>query len=280
VVVLGVVACVCLGFSAMAWKNGGVQGSMAKPAGRISTKISAAKAFASAAKAEGTVATRASKSDKLGGDSPVVSRRDVAVGVPVGAGLAAVAGKAKAEEGSGGVFNVEFEVQLTADKTDKFVIEVHPEWAPLGAEQFKKLVTDGFYNDCRFFRVVEGFVVQWGINGDPDVNKKYKKPIQDDPVKTSNKRGTLTFATSGKNSRTTQLFINFGDNTFLDRLGFSPIGKVAGDGMKVVDSIYDRYGEGAPNGSGPDQGRIQRSGNAYLEKNYPKLSYIKTAKVA
>uniref|UniRef100_A0A7S3YYN4 Peptidyl-prolyl cis-trans isomerase n=1 Tax=Lotharella globosa TaxID=91324 RepID=A0A7S3YYN4_9EUKA len=172
------------------------------------------------------------------------------------------------------------QVQLTADKTDKFVIEVHPEWAPLGAEQFKKLVTDGFYNDCRFFRVVEGFVVQWGINGDPDVNKKYKKPIQDDPVKTSNKRGTLTFATSGKNSRTTQLFINFGDNTFLDRLGFSPIGKVAGDGMKVVDSIYDRYGEGAPNGSGPDQGRIQRSGNAYLEKNYPKLSYIKTAKVA
>lgn len=161
----------------------------------------------------------------------------------------------------------------------EFVVEVHPEWAPKGASRFKELVEAKFYDDVRFFRVLDGFMAQFGMNGDPKVNSEWKnKTIPDDPVKQSNTRGMVTFATSGPNSRTTQLFINFGDNSFLDSQGFAPFAKVV-DGMDVVDKLYDGYGEGAPGGSGPSQGEIAAKGNGYLNAKFPKLDYIKTARI-
>ena len=161
-----------------------------------------------------------------------------------------------------------------------FVIEVKRAWAPFGADRFYNLVKNGYYDNCRFFRVISNFMVQFGISGDPQLNSVWRMArIQDDPVKQSNKRGYVTFATAGPNSRTTQVFINFSDdNSRLDESGFSPFGKVV-EGMKVVDSIYSGYGEGAPRGSGPDQGRIQMEGNAYLEKSFPKLDYVKSAAI-
>jgi cyclophilin family peptidyl-prolyl cis-trans isomerase len=161
-----------------------------------------------------------------------------------------------------------------------FVIEVHRDWAPQGADRFYNLVKNGFFDNARFFRVIEGFMVQFGINGDPKIAAVWRDAdIKDDPVKQSNERGTITFATAGPNTRTTQVFINFGDNAPLDGQGFSPFGKVV-SGMEVVDSLYGGYGEGAPNGNGPDQGRIQSQGNAYLEQDFPKLDFIKTATIA
>ena len=156
---------------------------------------------------------------------------------------------------------------------------MHPEWAPLGAARFKELVEKGFFADCRFFRVLDGFVAQFGINGDPDVQKEWRnKNLKDDPVLATNKRGRLVFATGGPNTRTTQMFINYKDNTFLDRSGFSPIAEVT-SGMDVVDALYKDYGEGAPSGRGPNQGGIQSKGNAYLKESFPKLSYIKSCKL-
>jgi peptidyl-prolyl cis-trans isomerase A (cyclophilin A) len=161
-----------------------------------------------------------------------------------------------------------------------FVVEVHRDWAPRGADRFYNLVKNGFYDNARFFRVIEGFMVQFGINGDPSVAAAWRDAdIKDDPVKQSNGRGTITFATAGPNTRTTQVFINFGDNAGLDGQGFSPFGKVV-SGMEVVDQLYGGYGEGAPNGNGPDQGRIQSQGNAYLEQDFPKLDFIKSATIA
>jgi peptidyl-prolyl cis-trans isomerase A (cyclophilin A) len=161
-----------------------------------------------------------------------------------------------------------------------FVIEVHRDWAPQGADRFYNLVKNGFFDNARFFRVIEGFMVQFGINGDPKIAAVWRDAdIKDDPVKQSNERGTITFATAGPNTRTTQVFINFADNAALDGQGFSPFGKVV-SGMEVVDSLYGGYGEGAPNGNGPDQGRIQSQGNAYLEQDFPKLDFIKTATIA
>jgi peptidyl-prolyl cis-trans isomerase A (cyclophilin A) len=161
-----------------------------------------------------------------------------------------------------------------------FVVEVHRDWAPRGADRFYNLVKNGFYDNARFFRVIEGFMVQFGINGDPSVAAAWHDAdIKDDPVKQSNGRGTITFATAGPNTRTTQVFINFGDNAGLDGQGFSPFGKVV-SGMEVVDQLYGGYGEGAPNGNGPDQGRIQSQGNAYLEQDFPKLDFIKSATIA
>jgi peptidyl-prolyl cis-trans isomerase A (cyclophilin A) len=160
-----------------------------------------------------------------------------------------------------------------------FVIEVHRDWAPNGADRFYNLVKNGFYNDARFFRVLDGFMAQFGINGNPELSAVWRDAnIKDDPVKQSNTRGTVTFATAGPNTRTTQVFINFGDNAGLDGQGFSPFGKVV-SGMDVVDSLYSGYGEGAPNGEGPDQGRLQAYGNAYLQKSFPKLDYVKTATI-
>jgi peptidyl-prolyl cis-trans isomerase A (cyclophilin A) len=160
-----------------------------------------------------------------------------------------------------------------------FVIEVHRDWAPNGADRFYNLVKNGFYNDVRFFRVLEGFMAQFGINGNPSISAVWRDAnIKDDPVKQSNTRGMITFATAGPNTRTTQVFINFGDNAGLDRQGFSPFGKVV-SGMDVVDSLYGGYGEGAPRGDGPDQGQVQAQGNAYLAQAYPKLDYVKTATI-
>lgn len=156
------------------------------------------------------------------------------------------------------------------------VIEVKREMSPNGADRFYNLVKNGYFDGVKFFRVVPNFVVQFGIHGDPSIAQKWlRSNIQDDPVKDSNKRGTLTFAmSSAPNSRSVQLFINLKDNTFLDGKGFAPFGKVT-TGMDVVDKLYDGYGEGLTQ----LQGRIADEGNAFLEKNYPNLDSIKKATI-
>ena len=161
-----------------------------------------------------------------------------------------------------------------------FVVTVHRAWAPLGADRFYNLVKNGFYDECRFFRVLDGFMAQIGMNGDPAVQRAWQTArLQDDPVKESNKRGYVTFAHAGANSRTTQFFINFKDNAeSLDKQGFPPIGTVT-TGMDVVDKLYSGYGEGAPRGQGPAQGSIATEGNAYLTKSFPKLDYVKKATI-
>jgi peptidyl-prolyl cis-trans isomerase A (cyclophilin A) len=155
-----------------------------------------------------------------------------------------------------------------------FVIEVHADWAPRAADRFYNLVKNGYYDGCRFFRVVPGFVVQFGINGDPVIQRNWTDAtIPDDRVTQGNTRGFVTFAKSSEpNSRTTQLFIDFADNSRLNRQGFAPFGKVT-MGMEVVDKIFSGYGEK------PDQDRIEKEGNAYLTKNCPKLDYIKKATI-
>lgn len=157
-----------------------------------------------------------------------------------------------------------------------FVIEVHRDWAPNEADRFYNLVKNGFYDDCRFFRVVPGFMVQFGMNGNPAIQKIWQNTnMKDDPVKQSNKRGYVSFAQTGApNSRSTQLFVNFADNTSLDHTGqgFAPFGQVV-SGMNVVDKITAQYGER------PDQGEIVNKGNAYLNASFPKLDYIKKATI-
>ena len=161
-----------------------------------------------------------------------------------------------------------------------FVVEVTRAWAPNGADRFYNLVKNGFFDNVRFFRVIGGFMAQFGIHGDPRISAAWRNArIPDDPVKQSNKRGYLTFATAGPGTRTTQVFINLVDNGTLDAQGFAPFGRVV-SGMKVVDKLYDGYGEGAPRGRGPDQSRVQMEGNAYLEKTFPKLDSIKTTSIA
>src|SRR5437016_2220772 len=155
-----------------------------------------------------------------------------------------------------------------------FVMEVHRDWAPLGADRFYNLVKNGFYDDTRFFRVVPNFMVQFGINGDPAIASSWQNAnLKDDPGgKQSNKKGYVTFATRGKDTRTTQVFINFKDNGFLDAQGFTPFGEVT-SGMDVVEKITDQYGEK------PNQGSIQQQGNAYLKAQFPKLDYVKKATI-
>lgn len=170
-----------------------------------------------------------------------------------------------------------YTVELDTTK-GAIVIEVRRDWAPNGADRFYELVQNGYFTDVAFFRVVGGFMAQAGISGDPAVNAVWReKRIPDDPVKASNMRGTVTFATSGPDSRTTQFFINFSDNSRLDGMGFAPIGKVKD--MAPVDALYDGYGEGAPSGRGPSQGQMQTQGNAYLKASFPKLDYIKSARI-
>ena len=160
-----------------------------------------------------------------------------------------------------------------------FVVEVTRAWAPRGADRFYNLVRAGYYDDVAFFRVIEGFMVQFGINGDPAVNAVWREArIPDDPVTQSNRRGMLTYAMAGPDTRTTQLFINFRNNESLDAQGFAPFGRVV-EGLPVVDSLYSGYGEGAPRGMGPDQGRAQGEGNAYLRGSFPRLDFVKTARV-
>jgi len=171
-----------------------------------------------------------------------------------------------------------FKVQFDTTK-GKFTIEVTRSLSPNGADRFYNLVRSGYFKDVAFFRVVPGFMCQFGIHGDPAISAKWRAAnIADDPVKGSNTRGTITFATAGPNTRTTQLFINFRDNTGLDGQGFSPFGKVT-EGMDVVDKINSEYGDGAPYGNGPAQGRIQMEGNTYLKKDFPNLDYIKSATI-
>ena len=215
-------------------------------------------------------------------DSDAISRRDATVKM-VATAVAAVGSfspiKADAEEeGSNAGRLIEFTVNnLDGEegKTGSFTIQTHPAWAPVGSERFEALAENSFFEGCRVFRVLPGFVAQFGINGNPEVQAKWRSQnLRDDQVKVSNKRGTVVFATAGPNTRTTQLFINLGDrNSFLDNQGFSPFGEVV-SGMDVVERFYAGYGEGAPSGKGPNQGLIQAKGNSYLESSYPKLSYF------
>tara|TARA_B100000945_G_C20421606_1_gene618322 strand:- start:1376 stop:2014 length:639 start_codon:yes stop_codon:yes gene_type:complete len=166
-----------------------------------------------------------------------------------------------------------FKVIFELSNDGEVEIEVARKLAPLGVDHFYKLVKSGFYNECRFFRVVPDFVVQFGINGDPELQKKWKDaPIKDDPVLFSNRKGTICFATAGENTRTSQLFINLKDNMNLDGLGFAAFGRV-NKGMKFVEAINAEYGQT------PNQGFIQEQGNEYLKKEFPKMDYIKKAYV-
>ncbi|MEZ4240240.1 MAG: peptidylprolyl isomerase [Myxococcota bacterium] len=173
----------------------------------------------------------------------------------------------------------EYKVKFETTKGD-FTVLVHKDWAPNGADRFYNLVKAGFYDQAKFFRAIDGFMVQFGISPYPAVSEKWRAAqIDDDPVKQSNTRGKITFATAGPNSRTTQVFINYvDDNSKLDAMGFAPFGEIV-EGMDVVDSLYKGYGEGAPRGRGPDQSRIQARGNTYLDKQFPELDGIKSASI-
>jgi peptidyl-prolyl cis-trans isomerase A (cyclophilin A) len=180
-----------------------------------------------------------------------------------------------AQKGPSEIVELQFEnLQGNPEESGRVRIELFPEWAPKGVTRFQELTRAGFWDECRIFRVLPGFIVQFGLNGFPAVNQQVT-PIDDDPVVTSNVRGTVAFATAGPNTRTSQLFINTNEkgNNFLDKQGFSPIGRVV-EGMDVVDAAYAGYGEGAPSGKGPNQGLIQLRGNSYLKENYSKLTYI------
>jgi peptidyl-prolyl cis-trans isomerase A (cyclophilin A) len=166
----------------------------------------------------------------------------------------------------------DFKVKFTTTAGD-FTVEVHRDWAPLGADRFYNLVRDGYFTNVAFFRVVPGFVVQFGLSADPALNKVWNTAtIKDDPVAQSNKRGSLVFATAGPNTRTTQLFINYVDNPSLDGRGFAPFGTVV-EGMDVVDKIFPGYGQS------PIQDQITSQGDAYLKANFPKIDKIKLARI-
>jgi peptidyl-prolyl cis-trans isomerase A (cyclophilin A) len=176
--------------------------------------------------------------------------------------------KQAAPPGSPPVYRVRFDTSK-----GPFVVEVHRDWAPRGADRFYELVKAGFYNDARFFRVVPNFVVQFGLAADPAMTKQWDKSLDDDPVGHTNSRGTITFATAGKNSRTSQVFINLYSNQRLDDKGFAAFGQVVEGMDTVVDKLNSKYGEQ------PDQDAITRDGNRYLKSNFPRLDYIKTATV-
>lgn len=171
-----------------------------------------------------------------------------------------------------------FEVTFSTSRGD-VLVRVHRAWAPRGADRLYALVASGFYDDTRFFRVLDGFMAQFGASGDPEVARRWAdSAILDDSVARSNARGMLTFAAAGPNTRTTQLFINTADNARLDAMGFAPVGEVL-SGMAAVDSLHSGYGEGPPYGTGPDQGRIAAQGNAYLDRQFPNLDRITQARV-
>jgi peptidyl-prolyl cis-trans isomerase A (cyclophilin A) len=172
----------------------------------------------------------------------------------------------------------EFKARFSTTKGD-FVITVHRDWSPQGADRFYNLVKIGYYDNVAFFRAIKGFMVQFGIHGSPEVATKWRPAtIKDDPQVQSNKKGYVTFAKGGPNSRTTQVFINYADNPRLDPMGFPPFGEVT-EGWDVVEKLNTEYGEGAPAGKGPMQGRLQMEGNAYLAKEFPNMDYVKSAKI-
>lgn len=157
------------------------------------------------------------------------------------------------------------------------VLEIHRDWAPRGADRFYNLVKLGYFEEIGFFRAIDKFMVQFGIHGNPTVSSAWKTaPIKDDPRTQPNARGTISFANRGPDTRTTQVFINYTDHPQLDQMGFAPFGKVV-EGMDVIDSLYTGYGEGAPQGTGPNQRNIEREGNAYLKKRFPKLDWLTKA---
>ena len=186
------------------------------------------------------------------------------------AGAASLKNPASLKETAPATYKANFDTSAGA-----IVIEVHRDWAPLGAERFYNLVKNGFFDNARFFRVVPNFMVQFGMNGDPAVTAAWQgATLKDEPTKETNKRGYVTFAKTGApNSRGTQVFINFKDNGFLDSQGFAPFGQVV-SGMDVAEKITSQYGES------PNQGRITAEGNAYLTKEFPKLDYIRKATIA
>jgi peptidyl-prolyl cis-trans isomerase A (cyclophilin A) len=202
------------------------------------------------------------------------ARGDSATTIPAGSADFRNPGSAAMTARAPATFRARFETSKGI-----FVIEVRRDWAPLGADRFYNLVKSGYYDGVRFFRVIPGFMAQFGIHGDPRVSAAWRDArIPDDPVRQRNARGMVTFATAGPGTRTTQLFINYRDNNPLDGMGFAPFGRVV-EGMEVVDRLYGGYGEGAPGGRGPDQGRIQAEGNAYLERAFPELDQVRRATI-
>jgi peptidyl-prolyl cis-trans isomerase A (cyclophilin A) len=202
-----------------------------------------------------------------------MTMRSTMIGALAATLLAAAAGMAYAQGGGADekapdTFKVKFD-----SSAGPFVVQVHRAWAPNAADHFYTLVKNNFYDEARFFRVVPNFMVQFGIAGDPALQAKFKNSIKDDPVKESNKKGYVTFAqTSAPNSRSTQIFVNFKDNAFLDSQRFAPFGQVI-SGMENVEKITSQYGEK------PNQGSIQSEGNKYLNAQFPKLDYVKKATI-
>ena len=189
------------------------------------------------------------------------------------AGRGALYKPKKAKKKAPDVYRVHFQTTKGS-----IVIEVHREWAPHGADRFYNLVRVGFYDDVTFYRAIAGFMVQFGLTGDPKVNKAWKPAkITDDPVTQSNTRGRISFAMAGPNTRTTQVFINYGDNSHLDGMGFAPFGEVV-EGMEVLDALHTGYGEGAPRGEGPSQKDITLKGDAYLA-DFPLLDRLQRARI-
>lgn len=171
-----------------------------------------------------------------------------------------------------------FQARFETSKGD-FVIEAHRAWSTNGADRFYNLVAGGYFDNVRFFRAVAGFVVQFGIHGDPEVSAVWREQrILDDRVVMSNTRGFVSYAMGGPNTRTAQVFVNLGDNSRLDEMGFSPFGRVV-EGMDVVDQLHSAYGDGPPRGQGPDQREIFKSGNDYLSKSFPDLDFVRRATI-
>jgi peptidyl-prolyl cis-trans isomerase A (cyclophilin A) len=182
--------------------------------------------------------------------------------------------KTRSAEPAPETFRVRFETSR-----GPFVMEAHRAWSPWGVDRFYYLVRHGFYNGTRFFRVLPGYIAQFGINGDPTISAAWAERLMpDDTVKhQSNLRSRVSFASFGPHTRTTQLFINDRVNTNLDR-DYAPIGEVV-NGMNVVDSLWKGYGDAPPRGTGPEPRRIFAEGQAYLAKEFPKLDYVKSARV-
>ena len=171
-----------------------------------------------------------------------------------------------------------FQVHLETS-AGRVIIDVHRDWAPLGADRFYNLALGGFYDDARIYRVLEGFMAQFGLNADPYVTQAWKSEfIVDDPLVVSNTRGRVAFAKGGVHTRTTEIFISTKDNSALDDQGFTPIGEVI-EGMDVVDSFYAAYGDGPPRGDGPYQAMAAARGNEYLDAEFPELTRIISATV-